>query len=65
MNKLIIEELNIKNFRNLKNVKLNFNYGFNYIEGANGTGKSTILDAIRFIFFYKIPITKMLIILNL
>ncbi len=53
MKKLVINILDIKNFRGIKNCSLTFNDHFNLIEGCNGLGKSSILDAIRYIFFYK------------
>lgn len=48
MDKLILNELTINKFRALKNVDLKFTERHNEITGANGMGKSSILDCIRF-----------------
>lgn len=48
MHQLILDKIDIKLFRSLKNIKLNFNNQYNEITGKNGTGKSSILDCIRF-----------------
>lgn len=53
MNKLIIKHINITNFRQIKNMYLEFSSKFNLIDGQNGLGKTSILDAIRYIFFIK------------
>jgi DNA replication and repair protein RecF len=43
---LIIEQLNIKNHRNLKNIYLEAHPRFNVILGENGQGKTNLLSAI-------------------
>ena len=44
---MYIETLSIKNFRGIKELKLNFNDNVNIIIGENNAGKSTIIDALR------------------
>lgn len=41
-----IKDLTIKGVGGIKNLQLNFNDGFNVICGANGVGKTTILNTI-------------------
>lgn len=53
MKKIFIISLTINNFRALKNIGLNFNNGINMITGVNGSGKTTILDAINYLMFSK------------
>ena len=53
MKKLWIKKLVIDNFRGLQNIELNFNETENRISGRNGTGKTAILDAIRYLIFFK------------
>lgn len=53
MNKIIIEQITIKNFRNIKELHIEFDENKNEILGANGTGKSSILDAILYVLFLK------------
>lgn len=53
MKKIIIKSLNIINWRSLKDIKISFNEGQNIISGKNGTGKSSILDLIRYMIFQK------------
>lgn len=48
MKRLILVRLKINNFRSLKNLDLVFYDKYNEITGCNGTGKSSILDCIRF-----------------
>lgn len=43
---MIVEKLNLKNFRNYKNEKINFNEKINIIYGNNAQGKTNILEAI-------------------
>ncbi len=45
---MLLETLHIVNFRSHKNTKLNFQYGTTVIVGDNGSGKSTIIDAVLF-----------------
>lgn len=44
--KMKVENLNIKGIGGIKELSLNFNEGLNVICGANGIGKTTILDII-------------------
>lgn len=44
---MFLEKLSIKNFRGIKELKLNFNSSVNIIIGENNAGKSAIIDAIR------------------
>lgn len=53
MKKLFIKNIKINRFRALRNLQINFNENFNLIEARNGLGKSSILDAIRYIIFKK------------
>lgn len=48
MDSLILRELTINKFRILKNIKIFFSESYNEITGENGIGKSSILDAIRY-----------------
>ncbi|MGB9694689.1 MAG: DNA replication/repair protein RecF [Caldisericaceae bacterium] len=43
---MIVKELSIANFRKLLEAKYSFNSGFNLIVGKNGSGKTSILDAV-------------------
>ncbi|BCA78216.1 DNA replication and repair protein RecF [Desulfuromonas sp. AOP6] len=43
---MILKNLNIKNFRNLHTLKLDFSEKFNFIYGKNGQGKTNIIEAI-------------------
>ena len=61
MHKLKIKRIHINSFRALKNISLNFNDAYNEITGMNGTGKSSILDAIRYMISqYDINNKKMI-----
>lgn len=44
---MFLEKLNIKNFRGIKELNLNFNSSVNIIIGENNAGKSAIIDALR------------------
>ena len=44
--KMKIESLNISGIGGIKELKLGFHDGFNVICGANGVGKTTVLDII-------------------
>ncbi|MBP3321644.1 MAG: AAA family ATPase [Clostridia bacterium] len=48
---MIIEELKIGRFAAFENKTFNFTQGINLIEGENESGKSTIAECIRFIFY--------------
>ncbi len=43
---MIIEKLKLRNFRGIEKVNIKFDKQINVIYGANGAGKSTVLDAI-------------------
>lgn len=43
---MYLEKISIKNFKAIKDMKLEFNPGVNVLIGDNGTGKSSILEAI-------------------
>ncbi len=43
---MVIKELNIINFKNIADAKLEFSIGFNCLIGNNGVGKTNILDAL-------------------
>ena len=47
---MIIKNIEIKNYRGLNNVNINFNEANSYILGDNGVGKSSILDLLNTIF---------------
>jgi len=51
MNKkrMLIEELKLKNFRNFTDFSVNFKDGVNVIYGPNGSGKTSILEAISYL----------------
>ena len=50
---MILEELTMNNFKSHKNTHIDFSEGISVILGQNGAGKSTILEAIRFVLFKK------------
>lgn len=43
---MAISRLLIENFRNLTAVDLEFDHGFNFLVGNNGSGKTSLLEAI-------------------
>lgn len=43
---MIIKSLELENFRNYKNIKLEFDEGINILYGNNAQGKTNILEAI-------------------
>ena len=45
---MIIKSINIKNFRNLEDISLDFSRDFNVMTGANGQGKTNLLEALYF-----------------
>lgn len=51
--KLHIEELSLKNFKGVKELKLTLNDSVNEIHGRNGVGKTTISDAFNWLLFDK------------
>ncbi|MDA3978002.1 DNA replication/repair protein RecF [Gallibacterium sp. AGMB14963] len=46
---MALSQLNIQHFRNLKAVSLTLNSGFNFLIGHNGSGKTSLLEAIYFL----------------
>jgi len=48
-NRLYIKNIEIQNFRNFNNFKMDFNEGLNVIVGANNSGKTGLLKAIHLI----------------
>nr|WP_086937696.1 DNA replication/repair protein RecF [Thaumasiovibrio occultus] len=46
---MALERLIIKDFRNLAEGDLSFSEGFNFLVGANGSGKTSVLEAIHFL----------------
>ncbi len=46
MNKLKVRNINIENFRSVKNLSIDFNENLNVFVGINGSGKTTILDTL-------------------
>ncbi len=50
-----ISSLSIRNFRNFKNVKLNFKNGINTIIGENGSGKTNLFYALRILLDDTLP----------
>ncbi len=54
---LIIKKIHIKNFRNIDNVDFE-TYENNLILGANNSGKTTIIDALRWFFQMNINLIQ-------
>lgn len=50
---MILKKLNLKYFRNYDNADFEFNDNLNIILGDNGTGKTTLLEAIHFLSLTK------------
>lgn len=48
-----ISDLKLKNFKGIKNLEINFNCKNTNIYGANATGKTTVFDAFKWLFFDK------------
>lgn len=49
---MYLEKFNIKNFRTIENLSLNFNKGLNILIGENNSGKTAIIDALRICIGY-------------
>ena len=43
-----LSKLRMKNFKSFRNASLTFTNGFTAIAGANGSGKSNVMDAVLF-----------------
>ncbi len=52
---MYISKLSIRNFRNFKNVTLDFTKGVNTIIGENGSGKTNLFHAIRILIDESMP----------
>jgi exonuclease SbcC len=50
---MIIKEINIRNFRSHKNTNISFNKGITTIIGQNGSGKSSIFEAMNYALYAK------------
>ena len=46
---MFLKTLHISHFRNIESTSINFVGGFNYLYGANGAGKTAVLEAIHFL----------------
>ena len=46
---MYLEHLHLINYRNYKNQKLDLNHGINVLIGANGQGKTNLLEAIYYL----------------
>ena len=53
INRIMIKQLTVKNFRIFKEETVRFLPGVNVILGKNGVGKTSLLEAIYFISFSK------------
>lgn len=47
---MYIKKINIKNFRQLKDVELNFDESLNLLAGSNNSGKTTLLELFNILF---------------
>ena len=48
---MLIESVRLKNIKSFSEAEIHFKAGVNFIKGANGTGKSTIIESIGFALF--------------
>lgn len=48
-----LEKAHIKNFRNIEEALLTFDNGFNLIIGDNRSGKTSLIEALHFLFSYR------------
>ncbi len=49
---MFLSQIEIKNFRSIKETTLTFSKGLNVIIGRNNTGKTAVVDAIRVCLSY-------------
>lgn len=47
--RMIIENISLKNFRNFSDYEISFKDGINVIYGPNGSGKTSVLEAISYL----------------
>lgn len=52
---MYISKLSIRNFRNFRNICLGFTKGVNTIIGENGSGKTNVLQALRYLIDETLP----------
>ena len=50
---MILTKLNVVNYRNLAQAELSFSPNVNCLVGANGQGKTNVLDAIYYLYFCR------------
>ncbi|MFK3865305.1 AAA family ATPase [Pseudoalteromonas rhizosphaerae] len=50
---MFLKELQLTNFRKFESLKVNFQQGLNVLVGENDSGKTAIVDAIRYILNTK------------
>ncbi len=53
MKPLRLSKLSLTNFKNYQSCQLQFNHQLNFFVGANGAGKTNLLDAIHYLSFCK------------
>ncbi|MGL4930469.1 MAG: AAA family ATPase, partial [Plesiomonas sp.] len=46
---MAITRLLVQDFRNISHADLTFDSGFNFLVGANGSGKTSVLEAIYYL----------------
>lgn len=51
--KIVLKTLKIRSFKKIPDLTLNFSTGLNMLIGRNGSGKSSVLDAITWCLFGK------------
>jgi len=50
---VLVQEIEIKNFRCFDHIKLTFDASVIFIEGANGVGKTSILEALHYLCYLR------------
>ena len=50
---MLVQEIEIKNFRCFDHIKLTFDASVIFIEGANGVGKTSILEALHYLCYLR------------